>query len=230
SIDCSVRVDKTIYHDSSVAKDLTCGKTKAKALSENVLVPYSIQKHLDYIKANDLYFSLATDASNKGSTKCFPLVLRHFLLDFYSDSHESVQAIATETFEKLKAFDLSLEKLSASTADNASVNYGKHNSVYQKLKKAKEDIVAANCLAHIVHNTMKYTAGQLNSDVENLILKAYSHFNVSAMRTEQKEFCDFVEVEKCNLLRHVVTRWLSLLPAINRLLKYWKPLTSYFQS
>ncbi|XP_064418172.1 uncharacterized protein LOC135358689 [Latimeria chalumnae] len=136
-----------------------------------------------------------------------------------------------EIFEKLKAFDLSLEKLSAYTADNASVNYGKHNSIYQKLKEAKEDIVAANCLAHIVHNTTKYAAGKLNIDVENVILKTYSHFSVSAMRTEQlKEFCDFVEVEECNLLRHVVTRWLSLLPAINRLLKCWKPLTSYFQS
>uniref|UniRef100_H3AKE4 DUF659 domain-containing protein n=1 Tax=Latimeria chalumnae TaxID=7897 RepID=H3AKE4_LATCH len=103
------------------------------------------------------------------------------------------------------------------------------NSVYQKLKEAKEDIVAANCLAHIVHNTMKYTVGKLNVDVENVILKAYSHFSVSAMRTEQlKEFCDFVEVEECNLLSHVVTRWLSLLPAIDRLLKCWKPLTSYF--
>uniref|UniRef100_H3A010 DUF4371 domain-containing protein n=1 Tax=Latimeria chalumnae TaxID=7897 RepID=H3A010_LATCH len=213
---------------------LTCGKTKAKSLSENVLVPYSIQKHLDYIKANDLYFSLATDASNKGSAKCFPLVLRyfnfdegiqHFLLDFYSDNHESSQAIAMEIFEKLKAFDLSFEKVSAYTADNASVNYGKHNSIYQKLKEAKEDIVAANCLAHIVHNTIKYVAGKLNIDVENVILKAYSHFSVSAMRTEQlKEFCDFVEVEEFNLLRHIVTRWLSLLPAINRLLK------CYFQS
>uniref|UniRef100_H3ABK6 Uncharacterized protein n=1 Tax=Latimeria chalumnae TaxID=7897 RepID=H3ABK6_LATCH len=114
SIDCSVKVDKTIYRGSSVAKDLTCGKTKAEALSVNVLAPYSIQKHLDYIKANDLYFSLATDASNKGSTKCFPLVLRyfnfeegiqHFLLDFYSDSHESSQTVAMEIFEKLKDFD-----------------------------------------------------------------------------------------------------------------------------
>ncbi|KAI9537269.1 hypothetical protein NQZ68_026399 [Dissostichus eleginoides] len=52
-----------------------------------------------------------------------------------------------------------------------------------------------------------------------------------ASRTAQlKEFCEFVEVEECNLLRHVVTRWLSLLPAIDRILKCWRPLTSYFQS
>ncbi|KAF3842553.1 hypothetical protein F7725_024504, partial [Dissostichus mawsoni] len=33
-----------------------------------------------------------------------------------------------------------------------------------------------------------------------------------------------------NLLRHVVTRWLSLLSSIDRILKCWRPLTSYFQS
>jgi len=54
---------------------------------------------------------------------------------------------------------------------------------------------------------------------------------MSASRTAQlKDFCEFVEVEECNLLRHVVTRWLSLLPSIDRILNYWKPLTSYFQS
>ena len=34
----------------------------------------------------------------------------------------------------------------------------------------------------------------------------------------------------CYLLRHVITRWLSLLPSIDRMLKCWKALTSYFQS
>lgn len=121
--------------------------------------------------------------------------------------------------------------MSAYTADNASVNYGKHNSVYQKLKLAQKDMVAANCLAHILHNTTKHAAGHLNVDVENIVLKVYSHFSISASRTAQlKEFCEYLETSDCNLLRHVVTRWLSLLPAIDRILKYWEPLRSYFRS
>ncbi|ROL49407.1 hypothetical protein DPX16_15733 [Anabarilius grahami] len=75
-------------------------------------------------------------------------------------------------------------------------------------------------------NATRYAAGSLDFDVENAVLKVYSHFSMSASRTAQlKEFCVFVEA-----LRHVVTRWLSLLPSIDRILKYWKPLTSYFQS
>lgn len=77
--------------DSSTAKGMTCGKTKAKALCKNVLAPYSVLIHSDYITLNNLHFSVATGASNKGTTKSFPIVLRylhfeegvqHALLDF----------------------------------------------------------------------------------------------------------------------------------------------------
>uniref|UniRef100_A0A8C6M4A3 HAT C-terminal dimerisation domain-containing protein n=1 Tax=Nothobranchius furzeri TaxID=105023 RepID=A0A8C6M4A3_NOTFU len=208
--------------------------------TKGVTSPYSIQAHVDYIKKNELHYSLATDASNKGTAKCFPIVVRDFhfeegvqnaLLDFYSDRNETSEAITNQLLAKLLTSGLNLQKLSADTADNASVNYGKHNSVYQKLKLAQNDVLAANCLAHILHNATRYAAGNLDLDIENIVLKVYSHFSFSASRTAQlREFCEFVEVDGSNLLRHVVTRWLSLLPSIDRMLKCWKPLMSYFQS
>lgn len=240
SVDCGVKVDREIFSDSPTAKGMTCGRTKAKALCENVIAPYSVQSHTDYIKENNLPFSVATDASNKGTTKCFPIVVRYFhfdegiqhvLLDFYSDSNETSEAITNQLLAKLEMSGLEVKNMSAYAADNASVNYGKHNSVYQKLKLSQKDVLPANCLAHILHNATRYAASSLDVDVENAVLKVYSHFSISASRTAQlKEFCEFVEVEECNLLRHVVTRWLSLLPSIDRILKYWKALTSYFQS
>lgn len=240
SVDCGIKVDRETFSDSSTAKGMTCGKTKAKALCENVLSPYSVQTHTDYVKEINLYFSVATDASNKGTTKCFPVVLRylhfeegvqHVLLDFYSDSNETSEAITNQLLAKLEKSGLNVQNMSAYAADNASVNYGKHNSVYQKLKLTQKDVLPANCLAHILHNATRYAAGRQDFDVENAVLKVYSHFSVSASRTAQlKEFCEFVEAEECNLLRHIVTRWLSLLPSIDRMLKFWKPLTSYFQS
>ena len=100
----------------------------------------------------------ATDASNKGSLKCFLIVLhcfhfdegvQHVLLDFYGDSDESLNAVSKHLINKLEARGLSLSEAYACTADNASVNYGKHNSVFQKHKSVEPDILAANCLAHI---------------------------------------------------------------------------------
>ena len=75
--------------------------------------------------------------------------------------------------------------MSAYTADNARVNYGKHKSVYQKLKLAQNDINSANCLAHVLHNASKFAAAKMDIDVENIVLKIYSHFSISASRTAQ---------------------------------------------
>lgn len=66
----------------------------------------------------------------------------------------------------------------------------------------------------------------------NAVLKVYILLSVPESRAAQVKDCrEFVEAEKCNLLRRIVTRWLSLLPSISdRMLKYWKPSTGYFQS
>ena len=45
-----------------------------------------------------------------------------------------------------------------------------------------------------------------------------------------KEFCEFVDAYECNILCHIATRWLSLLPAIERVLQGWSALKSYFQT
>ena len=63
------------------------------------------------------------------------------------------------------------------------------------------------------------------------MLKIYSHLRISAKRTlALKEFSEFFDADQCNILRHVVTRWLSLLPAIERVLHFWSALKSYVQS
>ena len=103
--------------------------------------------------------------------------------------------------------------------------------VFTKLKEANSKILRGNCHAHIVHNTVKKALDELSVDVENIVLKVYSFFSTSAKRRESlKEFCEFCDVEFHEILRHVVTRWLSLNPAITRLLQNWVPLKSYLIS
>lgn len=42
-------------------------------------------------------------------------------------------------------------------------------------------------------------------------------------------FDDIDGVEYTRILRHTPTRWLSLRPCVQRLLKYWEPLCCYFR-
>jgi len=125
---------------------------------------------------------------------------------------------------------LEVKNVSAYSADNASVNYGCQKSVFTALHSVNNNIVKANCNAHVVHNTLRKMTDVLDVDVETIVTSIYGHFSISANRcTQLQEFFEFVDTEYHDILRHVATRWLSLSPAISRLLESWAAIVSYFQ-
>lgn len=170
----------------------------------------------------------------------FPLAVQFFtpengvvnkVVDFVENPDESAEGFVKTIQTSLQNMGLSLDHVSAFSADNANVNYGTHNSVFTKLREANSEILRGNCHAYIVHNTVKKALDKLSVDVENTVLKIYSFFSTSAKRRESlKEFCEFCDVEFHEILRHAATRWLSLNPAITRLLQNWVPLQSYLIS
>ena len=242
SADCGLKLTIQTLSDSTIVKKMSCGRTKAEAIVTGVLEPKSIEGVLTQLKGDDvsLPFSLQTDASNKGNRKMFPLAVQFFtpeegivnrLLDFAENAYESAEGIVNSIQSSLDQMGLTLDNVSAFSADNANVNYGIHNSVFTKLKQSNSQILRGNCHAHIVHNTVKHALEELSVDVENIVLKVYGHFSISAKRRENlKDFCEFCDIEFHDILRHVVTRWLSLNPAISRLLENWPALKSYFMS
>uniref|UniRef100_A0A8C1LCU6 Uncharacterized protein n=1 Tax=Cyprinus carpio TaxID=7962 RepID=A0A8C1LCU6_CYPCA len=242
STDCGNKDNAKIFSDSDIATKMSCGRTKSEALVENVLAPLSQQRlAAELQKAH--YFAVCSDASNAGHTKLFPYTVQYFcasegvkygLLDFYDDSNESSEAIIKQIVSITENNGLSVSQISAYGADNASVNYGRHNSVFQKLREANPQIVKGNCKRHIINNTIKaancvFSAG--GCDVEAFVLKVYSEFRCSAKKVELlKDFCEFTNTKYREILRHVPTCWLSLLPAIQRILECWPALKSYFVS
>lgn len=98
--------------------------------------------------------------------KTFPLVIRYFdwkedvctkLLAFYNLESEASSEIAASIiiWQELKRANLNLKNIAAYSADNATVNFGKHQSVFTEFKKDNKDIMAMVCVNHILHNTAK---------------------------------------------------------------------------
>ena len=78
---------------------------------------------------------------------------------------------------------------------------------------------------------MKYALKAFAFVVESFVIKTYNSFASPAKKSEVlRDFCNFLDMEYRELLRHVPTRWLCLLPAIDRLLSCWPALKSYFIS
>lgn len=130
----------------------------------------------------------------------FPFAVQYFtpgsgvtnkMLNFIENPDEPAAGIVALLEQSLHKFGLSLDQVTAFSADNTNVNYGMilwyGNSVYNNLKKKHKDLQQGNCHAH----TGKNASDKLTVDVENVVLKVYGHFSISAKGTESlKEFCD----------------------------------------
>jgi len=124
-----------------------------------------------------------------------------------------------------------MSNLVSYSADNAAVNYGKFHSVFTNLRKINSNIIKANCNCHVLHNAAKHALHDMPYDVESLVIKVYNEFSSSAKNIEKlKECYDFVDNEYSKLLKHVPTRFLTLFRALDRLIKNWQAVKTYFLS
>lgn len=140
--DRTIKLARKVFADSKLSSKIHCGHTKCRNIVENVLAPHSAEVLLSDIRGHKA-FSIATDASNKGNIKCFPVLLRCFskehgvskgLLDFYADHDETADGITNRLKSVLAKNSLCIEDVSAHSADNALVNYGRQYSVFENLK------------------------------------------------------------------------------------------------
>lgn len=241
SQDCTNKLLQHIVTDSQITKKISCGKTKSEAIVKDVLAPLAEKDVLDCLKPKDdkpLFFSVMTDTSNKGNRKMYPICIQYFtlengcqnkLLDFFECSAETSDAISNNILQTLERLGLDIKNVVSFSADNTNANFGKHRSAYTLLRDKNPSLLKAGCLAHVLSNTFKFALNKLNYDVEGVVLKIYSHFQASSLRREDlKEFVEYAQLHWVELVKHVPTRWLSLGPAIDKVLLVYPALMSYF--
>lgn len=235
------RYDRKVQN---IARTATSNRTKATAIVKNVLSPLSKSKTMKELE--DIYFiSVSCDISNHGATKLLSILIQYYdvghsgiktkILESLTIEEETSDTITNMILTVLKKYSL-LEKCVAFSGDNCNTNFGKdrkgQNDVYAKLKnRLQKKIIDIDCPAHIINNTVYKGCDNFSIDIESIIMKIFNYFSVFTVRTEAlKDFCEQSEVEYSKLLCHSKTRWLSLYPAIERLLQLYEPLKNYFLS
>lgn len=220
------------------------GKTKCEAIILNVIAPLALEElKNDLINAN--FVALSMDASNRKEVKLVPIVVRYFkqesgvqvkLLEFKSVPGETADILTSHLMTVIKENKLE-DKVVGFCGDNCNTNFGGvkragKNNVFTLVKnELGRTINGIGCGAHIVHNAVQTAVDVLPIEVEALVVKIYKYFHIYTVRvTQLKEFCEFADVEYRKLLKHGNTRFLSLMPAIERILQIFPGLKEYFLS
>jgi hypothetical protein len=246
SMDCTSKLPKILFGDSHAAKNVKCARTKTQAIVNQVLYPYFRNQLIQKLQTV-CWFSVATDASNHKVLKIFPVAVQYFdasenrivrrVLKIENLPNEESETIAQYILQILNHDNIA-SKCMALSADNTNTNFGGlhrrgQKNVFSKLKNLlnNSSLIGVGCPAHILHNCISYGTNTLKVDIEFIVTRLYYYFWIYTVRCEKlKEFCDFVNTEYSAMLKHSKSRWLSLFPAVERILKMFAALKSYFLS
>ncbi|CAF3343543.1 unnamed protein product [Rotaria socialis] len=131
-------------------------KDYAREIACNVLAPsltYYIVTELQNVSS----FSICYDASHKGNTKMIPIMVqffsrtgvKHGILEFLEQMHESADALFTNIKYVLEANELKSNKLVSLGSDNNYVNVGNHHSVFALFEKLLPGLIKGKKYSNI---------------------------------------------------------------------------------
>lgn len=240
SMDCT----STLQRKFSNIK-FSCSRTKCEAIITKVLAPWAMAEVREDLQKSP-FIALLVDASNHGGKKFYPVCARyvkvgptgHFsvenkLLEFVEIYGETSDILSEVILKISREFTLE-EKIIALSADNTNTNFGglkrsgKRN-VFTKLKSdLGREILGIGCNAHMIHNAGHTAMAVIPVDVETLLIKVFSYFHTYTVRIERfKDICTLVGQKHREFLGYGHVRWLSMLPALDRILLLFKPLKDF---
>lgn len=180
-----------------------------------------------------------TDASNRRSDKMLPFIVRtysttsgvrHFHLSLVLIEEETAVSMLNEMLKVLNDFEIK-DKVVGFCADNAAVNFGSvtrggENNIFYLLKQELDrEIFGIGCSAHVAHNAAQAGFMVLDFDFEALAVNFHKYFKIYTRRVANlKTLCDKYEIQYVSLEHHGSTRFLTLLPALEKIKKMYKPL------
>ena len=97
-------------------------------------------------------------------------------------------------------------------------------------KCSRQLVNTGSCQLHVLHNAFKKGVEAYCEDVENGCIDLFNFFRLSASRREDHvTIQQKLDLDEVVFLCHVESRWLSLLPATERVRNHFPALLDYFK-
>ena len=85
-----------------------------------------------------------------------------------------------------------------------------------------------SCSIHTIHNAFGKGLEKCGKEIEQLCMDLHALFKYSAARCEDfREVQIGMDLDLTNFLQHTVVRWLSIGPAVKRILEQWEAMTQF---
>jgi len=233
-----------MFPSDPVAKDFTCGATKRSYIITHGLAPYLRDLLLADVKKANTGFTVHYDETTTIQIKKqMDIILRYWSVEqnkvvvYYVASlffgHAEAKTVTKHLLEALADNGLPVNKVIALFSNGPNVDTAITNLVNKELTDSPLPVMVdiGSCNLHKVHNAFGKGLAIFGHDAVDLALKLFYWFKHSAARRDDLKIVQFaLELDSIFLLRHVESRWLSLQPAVTRILSQWLALTKYFRS
>lgn len=234
------QVCKAAFPDSTIASKMACGRTKATYLVTNVLGKQCHDELVDAMK-NSKFSLIIDESTDHSSDKNLCLVVRYYNKLEKQFRDQFYRLLPVDSGDATSLYNLIIDDFSTNNipyktnlvgfaSDGANVMFGAHHSVMALLKKDIPNLYTMKCICHSFHLVASYACKQLPRFIEDLVRDIYNYIQDSPKRINMfKKFQKLLSLKPHRLLHPCQTRWLSLLPAVERILEQWNALLEFFQ-
>ena len=188
-------------------------------------------------------FSIMMDESNDKTDKLCIILVRS-LDSQTSEVHTRFLdmpivniSTARNLFDALKSshakHGLDFSKAMSFMSDTANVMKGARSGVQKLIKDEYQYVYDFGCICHMADLAIKSGIKVLPIDIDQLFIDVcYYFYHYSSKRKQQftDHWCSLFMPEPEVILKHSLTRWLSLLRCVQHYLTQWEGLKSFFLS
>lgn len=231
---------KAMFPNHHVSTNFSLGKFKFSYMLTDCVGPYHRNQFLKDV--DGAYYSLCFDETTNDASRNE----LHVDIRYYSEREKQVIQFHLETFfienglgdtivayliKALKNANLPIERMITIGRDGPNVNKKVFRLMNAKYKEAtgRNLIDIGSCDLHVVHNAFKAGLDVFGSDVADLLFNVHYFFDGEALRSsEYRDIQTKHGKPHHRFIKHVSSRWLTLLDSIYRFIEEWIAVNYYF--
>ena len=241
-------VIKASFNDSQIASRIGLGRLKVSYCLTEAIGPYFLKQLIGDIKKADVFVLGCDTATTQhlGLSKGLDFQVRYYsetyqkVIDAYISTdnlgHETANIMVEKCLEMMKNKTLEASKLFVISRDNPNVMKSFGNLLGQTVEKEGNPLLFESpCTLHPTHTSFKKAIDIMKTkkslDMHLFFVNVHGWFKLSTARREDMiELRKELEEENVSefFMRHVSSRWLTMKPTAERILKHWDSLIEYF--